>query len=93
RLNTSELDKDKATSSVDTSSDLNDRKATLATGYDAFQFQVELAAQNFTVDPITQQKIFRMFSEFNIIVCGPARVGKSSLINAICGRKLAQSNP
>ncbi|CAF3716455.1 unnamed protein product [Rotaria socialis] len=93
QLNTSELDKDKATSSVDVSSDLNDRQATLATGYDAFQAQVELAAQHFTVDPITQQKIFRMFSEFNIIVCGPARVGKSSLINAICGRKLAQSNP
>ena len=65
----------------------------LAAGYDAFQAQIEVAAQSFTVDPITQQKIFNMFSEFNIIVCGSARVGKSTLINAICGRKLAQSSP
>ncbi len=34
-----------------------------------------------------------MFNEFNIIVCGSARVGKSTLINAICGQILAQTNP
>ncbi|CAF4494781.1 unnamed protein product [Rotaria sp. Silwood2] len=33
-----------------------------------------------------------MFNEFNIIICGSARVGKSTLINAICGRKLAKTS-
>jgi small GTP-binding protein len=34
-----------------------------------------------------------MFKEFNIIVCGSARVGKSTLINAMCGRTLAETSP
>ncbi|CAF3486280.1 unnamed protein product [Rotaria sp. Silwood1] len=93
RLYSSASVKDKASSHTEVSSDLNDRKNLLAAGYDSFQLQVEVAAQNFTVDPITQKKIFSMFSEFNIIVCGSARVGKSTLINAICGRKLAQTSP
>lgn len=40
-----------------------------------------------------RDNIFRMFNEFNIIVCGAARVGKSTLINAICGKGLAKTSP
>jgi small GTP-binding protein len=71
---------------------LPDRINVLATGYDTFQSQIELAGQMFTIDPIMQQKIFNMFNEFNIIVCGSARVGKSTLINAICGGTLAKTS-
>ncbi|CAF3460401.1 unnamed protein product [Rotaria sp. Silwood1] len=66
--------------------------STLASGFDTFQSQIELAGQVFTVDPVVRQNIFNMFNEFNIIVCGSARVGKSTLINAICGRKLAKTS-
>jgi GTPase SAR1 family protein len=71
---------------------LSERTSTLASGYDVFQSQIEVAGQVFTVDPVVRRKIFDMFKEFNIIVCGSARVGKSTLINAICGQKLAQTN-
>jgi GTPase SAR1 family protein len=30
---------------------------------------------------------------FNIVVCGSARVGKSTLVNALCGREYAQTSP
>jgi GTPase SAR1 family protein len=33
-----------------------------------------------------------MSNQFNIVVCGSARVGKSTLINALCGRELAQTS-
>ncbi|CAF3577098.1 unnamed protein product [Rotaria sordida] len=66
--------------------------STLATGFDTFQSQIELAGLVFTVDPVVRQNIFNMFNEFNIIVCGSARVGKSTLINAICGQKLAKTS-
>ncbi|CAF1100349.1 unnamed protein product [Didymodactylos carnosus] len=46
----------------------------LANGFATFQNQVELAGQSFTIDPIMRQKIFHMFEEFNISVCGSARV-------------------
>jgi GTPase SAR1 family protein len=72
---------------------LTDRASVLAAGYDTFQSQIELAGQAFTVDPVMRQKIFNMFNEFNIIVCGSARVGKSTLINAMCGRTLAKTSP
>ncbi|CAF1187081.1 unnamed protein product [Rotaria sordida] len=51
-----------------------DRQSVLGTGYAAFQSQVELAGEIFTIDPMTRQKIFDTFDEFNIIVCGSARV-------------------
>lgn len=72
---------------------LDKRTSILASGYDSYQAQIELAGQTFTVDPIKRQKIFDMFREFNIIICGSARVGKSSLINAMCGRTLAKTHP
>ncbi|CAF0874229.1 unnamed protein product [Rotaria sordida] len=71
---------------------LTNRMSTLATGFDTFQSQIELAGLVFTVDPVVRQNIFNMFNEFNIIVCGSARVGKSTLINAICGQKLAKTS-
>lgn len=33
-----------------------------------------------------------MSKEFNITVCGSARVGKSTLVNAICGRQVARTS-
>lgn len=33
-----------------------------------------------------------MSKKFNIAVCGSARVGKSTLVNALCGREVAQTN-
>jgi GTPase SAR1 family protein len=33
-----------------------------------------------------------MTKQFNIVVCGSARVGKSTLVNAICGRELAKTS-
>ena len=33
-----------------------------------------------------------MSKEFNILVCGSARVGKSTLVNAICGRPVASTS-
>jgi len=33
-----------------------------------------------------------MSNQFNIVVCGSARVGKSTLVNALCGRELAQTS-
>jgi len=72
---------------------LADRANVLATGYDTFQSQIELAGQVFTIDPVMRQSIFNMFNEFNIIVCGAPRVGKSTLINALCGRTLAKTSP
>jgi len=34
-----------------------------------------------------------MAKQYNIVVCGSARVGKSTLVNALCGRELAQTSP
>jgi GTPase SAR1 family protein len=33
-----------------------------------------------------------MAKQFNVVVCGSARVGKSTLINALCGRELAETS-
>ncbi|CAF1145168.1 unnamed protein product [Adineta steineri] len=33
-----------------------------------------------------------MSKEFSIVVCGSARVGKSTLVNAICGREVARTS-
>lgn len=63
-----------------------------AVGYATFQAQVELAGQVFTIDPVFRKEIFDMFDEFNIIVCGSTRVGKSTLINAICDHSLAKTS-
>ncbi|CAF1228660.1 unnamed protein product [Rotaria sordida] len=71
----------------------NNRTNSLALGYDTFQSQIELAGEVFTIDPVVRQRIFNTFNEFNIIVCGGARVGKSTLINAMCGEKLAKTDP
>ena len=72
---------------------LSSRPSVLANGYETFQSQIELAGQIFTIDPVMRERIFEMFNEFNVIVCGSARVGKSTLINAICGRTLAKTSP
>jgi GTPase SAR1 family protein len=78
---------------VSSNSTMIPRANVLASGYDTFQLQIELAGQVFTVDPVMRQNIFNMFNEFNVIICGSARVGKSTLINAICDRTLAKTSP
>lgn len=67
------------------------RSNALGNAYAIFKSQVELAARNFTIDPVVRNKIFGTFNEFNVIVCGPPRVGKSTLINAICGHRQAKT--
>ncbi|CAF2821130.1 unnamed protein product [Rotaria sp. Silwood2] len=78
---------------VEVSSTAIARNDVLATAYDTFQSQVEIAGQIFTTDLDILNYILTMFSEFNIIVCGSPRVGKSTLINAICSQTLAETSP
>jgi len=41
---------------------------------------------------IEKEYINKNLSEFNIILCGSARVGKSTLINALCNKKVAETS-
>ena len=46
-----------------------------------------------TRDPVIRQDISDAFKETNIFLCGASRVGKSTLINAICQQELAKTSP
>jgi GTPase SAR1 family protein len=75
------------------SSTAMDRADLFGQGFASFQSQAELAGQIFMIDPEIRESVFHMFNEFNIIVWGAPRVGKSTLINAICGKELAATSP
>ncbi|UJR24241.1 hypothetical protein I4U23_027208 [Adineta vaga] len=45
-----------------------------------------------TRDPVVRREISNAFKEINIILCGSARVGKSTLVNAICEELLAKTS-
>jgi hypothetical protein len=64
----------------------------LANTYQHMTAQVEDVSAAVTRDPVVRRNISTMFNEFNIILCGSPRVGKSTLINAICQQPLAQTS-
>ena len=46
-----------------------------------------------TRDPIMRRNISDMFQEVNLFLCGSPRVGKSTLVNAICQQNVARTSP
>ncbi|CAF1390665.1 unnamed protein product [Didymodactylos carnosus] len=72
---------------------LNERMNALASTYTAYKSQIELSGEKYTLDPAVRSKLFAEFDEFNIIICGAPRVGKSTLINTLCDRKVARTHP
>ncbi|CAF4112277.1 unnamed protein product [Adineta steineri] len=69
------------------------QKEDLANNYQQLQNKIHEISIALTRDPILRRNISEKFSEINIIVCGAPRVGKSTLINAICQQKLAKTSP
>ncbi|CAF1187887.1 unnamed protein product [Adineta ricciae] len=55
---------------------------------DVHSIIAEVDAENPTVDNIFHD----LSKDMNIVVCGPPRAGKSTLINAICGREVPASS-
>ncbi|CAF1449389.1 unnamed protein product [Rotaria magnacalcarata] len=45
-----------------------------------------------TRDSVLRRDISNAYKEINIVLCGSARVGKSTLVNAICQQKLAKTS-
>ncbi|CAF3331568.1 unnamed protein product [Rotaria socialis] len=45
-----------------------------------------------TRDSVLHRDISNAYKEINIVLCGSARVGKSTLVNAICQQKLANTS-
>ncbi|CAF0758244.1 unnamed protein product [Adineta steineri] len=68
-------------------------KEALGGSYQQFQKKIQKISEKITRDPILRQKIAEKFNEINIVVCGSPRVGKSTLINAICQQNLARTDP
>ncbi|CAF4355861.1 unnamed protein product [Didymodactylos carnosus] len=64
----------------------------LANTYQQVTSQIEDVSAAVTRDPVIRRDVSTMFSEFNIILCGSPRVGKSTLINAICQQPLAKTS-
>ncbi|CAF1221747.1 unnamed protein product [Adineta steineri] len=69
------------------------QKEDLADNYQKFQKKIQEIGEKITRDPVLRQKIADKFNEINIVMCGSPRVGKSTLINAICQQKLAKTHP
>ncbi len=86
----SELSKAKAVSTDDLSS--SSRPEKLASTYQHFTTKVREIGANTTRDPVIRRDISETFSEINILLCGAPRVGKSTLINAICEKQLAKTS-
>lgn len=68
------------------------RKNALAGTYLKMTTAVQNIVGAATRDPITRRNISTKFNEINIVLCGSPRVGKSSLINAICQQTLAKTS-
>jgi small GTP-binding protein len=84
------LSKAKAVSTDDLSS--SSRPEKLASTYQHFTTKVREIGANTTRDPVVRRDISETFSEINILLCGAPRVGKSTLINAICEKQLAKTS-
>ncbi|CAF1185887.1 unnamed protein product [Adineta steineri] len=69
------------------------QKEDLAHNYQKVQKKIKEISEKITRDPVLRQKIVERFNEINIVVCGSPRVGKSTLINAICQQNLAKTHP
>jgi ribosome biogenesis GTPase A len=68
------------------------RQEILASTYQHVTTEIEKVAVNVTLDPVMRRDISETFNEINILLCGAPRVGKSTLINAICEKQLAKTN-
>ncbi|CAF0832441.1 unnamed protein product [Adineta steineri] len=68
------------------------QKEDLADNYQQFQKKIQEIGEKITRDPVLRQKIAEKFNEINIVLCGSPRVGKSTLINAICQQELARTH-
>lgn len=61
----------------------------LADTYQHVTSKIFTVGTTITDDPKIHQNISKNYKEINIVLCGSARVGKSTLINAICQQNLA----
>lgn len=68
-------------------------KEDVAKNYYQLQKKIHDISENITGDPVLRQKISEKLNEINIVVCGASRVGKSTLVNAICQQELAGTHP
>ncbi|CAF0943026.1 unnamed protein product [Didymodactylos carnosus] len=64
----------------------------LANTYQHVKSHIVDVSEALTSDPVIRRDVSTMFNEFNIILCGSPRVGKSTLINAICQKQLAKTS-
>ncbi|CAF3427362.1 unnamed protein product [Rotaria socialis] len=78
------------TSSSDASSSTRPEK--LANTYQHFTAKVSEIGAKTTRDPMAIHNITETFNQINILICGASRVGKSTLINAICEKQLAKTS-
>ncbi|CAF3316139.1 unnamed protein product [Rotaria socialis] len=79
-----------AESSSDASSSTRPEK--LANTYQHFTTKVSEIGAKKTRDPMPIHTIIETFNQINILICGASRVGKSTLINAICEKQLAKTS-
>ncbi|CAF1079752.1 unnamed protein product [Adineta steineri] len=66
---------------------------TLADTYRHVTSKINEVGATTTRNPVIRQDIADTFKEINIFLAGSPRVGKSTLINAICQKELAKTSP